>query len=99
MYEKLLTTPYKFSKPKNSRGLYYELSHNVYYVRMMAKRRPYNDLELISASDFTKQTLSKMRMQNLIKAKMFVRDVLSLKAWDASGYRLGFINEANSLSE
>lgn len=30
---------------------------------------------------------------------MFVRDALSLKAWDASGYRLGFINEANSLSE
>ena len=30
---------------------------------------------------------------------MFVRDVLSLKAWGASGYRLDFINEANSLSE
>ena len=56
-------------------------------------------MNLMSASDFTKQTLSKMRMQNLIKAKMFVRDVLSLKALGASGYRLGFINEANSLSK
>lgn len=76
-----------------------KLSHNVYYVRMMARRRLYNNLNLMSASDFTKQTLSKMRMQNLIKAKMFVRDVLSLKTLGASGYRLGFINEANSLSE
>ena len=56
-------------------------------------------MNLMSASDFTKQTLSKMHAQNLIKAKMFVRDVLSLKARGASGYRLGFINEANSLSE
>lgn len=77
-----------------------KLSHNVYYVRMMARRRLYNNLNLMSASDFTKQTLSKMHAQNLIKeAKMFVREVLSLKAWGASGYRLGFINEANSLSE
>lgn len=48
MYEKLLTALHKFSKPKNPRGLYYELSHNVYYVIMMAKRRLYNDLNLMS---------------------------------------------------
>lgn len=48
MYGKLLTVPYKFSKPKNPRGLYYELSHNVYYVRMMARRRLYNNLNLMS---------------------------------------------------
>lgn len=45
MYGKLLTTPYKFLKSKNPRGLHYKLSHNVYYVRMMARRRLYNDLD------------------------------------------------------
>lgn len=100
MYGKLLTALRKFSKPKNPRGLYCKLSHNVYYVRIMARRRLYNNLNVMSASDFTKQTLSKMHAQNLIKeAKMFVRDALSLKTLGVSGYRLGSINEANSLSE
>lgn len=48
MYEKLLTTPYKFLKPKNPRGLYYKLSHNVYYVRIMAEGGLYNDLNFMS---------------------------------------------------
>lgn len=44
MYEKLLTTSYRFSKPKISSGLHYKLSHNVYYVINVVKPTRYNRL-------------------------------------------------------